>query len=411
MSVSNGPVWLYRLYAGLFLLLPWSIELSFGNWKLLTPAEPLLALAGIGLLVVAIRDRQVRFNALAPVSMLWIAWMGLSAAGSSMPVVSWKYWLVEAGQWWVFFMGILLFPSWWPRLSRLFAWSLTGVVLYTVIHHGYFHFRPNQSMLAPHPFFADHTVYSTVLVLVLWGIVVPVRGRSEPGGDGRQFAFPALIVILLLVLALFLAVSRAAWLSLILTGMTGLLIRLRVQWYAWAAVVVAAGGLFFLIQGDLEARLQRDVSTQERLNRYACAWRMVADRPFTGFGPGTFQFQFLPYQQAEDMTRISITEPIGRRGPGNYGRGGGAHSEYLQALAELGWPGLLWWLMLTFGGIWYGLDTYRKTRDATWLWIMLALLSFFLHGLVNNFLHDARVAALVWSMLALVSRAGPDNSD
>jgi len=206
-------------------------------------------------------------------------------------------------------------------------------------------------------------------------------------------------------LSLILATSRAAWLSLLLAVFTGLIFYYRKKWRWWLLFggIALCTGLFF--QEKISARLAADVSTQERLNRYACAWRMVADRPATGFGPGTFQFQYLPYQKPEEMTRISLREPVQKRGPDNYGRGGGAHSEYLQALAELGWPGFLLWLLLVVYSLGLGIWKFLKTHELHLLLLSLALLSFFLHGLVNNFLHDARVAALVWGGMALLVKS------
>ena len=167
-------------------------------------------------------------------------------------------------------------------------------------------------------------------------------------------------------------------------------------------VFLLLAGIGLAFRAQIAARLNADVSSMERLNRYSCAFRMARDRPWAGFGPGTFQFQYLPYQRTEEMTRISITEPIIRRGPHNNGRGGGAHSEYFQALTETGWPGLLGWLLLAAGSLFAGIRLYRRTGQLYWLALTLSLLSFFLHGLVNNFLHDARVAALVWGQMAVL---------
>ena len=135
----------------------------------------------------------------------------------------------------------------------------------------------------------------------------------------------------------------------------------------------------------------------ERLNRWSCALRMQQDKPLFGFGPGTFPFQYLDYQRPEEITRISVREVAPDNLPHPQGRGGGAHSEYFRALTELGWPGLLLWLGLAGIGLWAG---FKRSK-----WISLALLTFFAHGLVNDFMQDGRIAALVWGALALVFSA------
>jgi putative inorganic carbon (hco3(-)) transporter len=134
------------------------------------------------------------------------------------------------------------------------------------------------------------------------------------------------------------------------------------------------------------------VSLQERLNRYRCALRMAQDRPLWGFGPGTFQFVYHPYQRREEMTRISAERDIGKRSLDTYGRGGGAHSEYFAALAEMGLPGLL--LFLLFWVLALRVLLSRVT------WPALAVCSLLLHFVLNNFLHDVRIATLFWMALA-----------
>ncbi|MCC7507708.1 MAG: O-antigen ligase family protein [Saprospiraceae bacterium] len=391
------PVWLVRLYQVLFAFLPWSVEYSFGSWAIELPAEPLLAISGIGLLLAW---RQAGFplpkrSALHLAILLWPTWLCATAFSSSMPLVSWKYVLIAIGHLWVFGAGMTLFPGLWRKVWPCFFWSMAGVALYTIIHHGFFYqFRTDQANLAPMPFFADHTVFGASVVMAIWGAI----GLGE---RLDRYKGPA---IALLVAALLLTTSRAAVLSLLLTGYLACWFLLYRHWQKKVLLAFTATCLAALVywQPYWSAKLAGDVSSRERLNRWSCAWRMSFDRPWTGFGPGTFAFQYLPYQKPEEMTRISVVEPIVRRHPGNYGRGGGAHSEYTQALAETGWPGLALWLLVVFVALRQGAQNYFRAATSGQrrlaLFLLLGLCSFFLHGLVNNFLHDARVAALVWGM-------------
>jgi hypothetical protein len=54
-------------------------------------------------------------------------------------------------------------------------------------------------------------------------------------------------------------------------------------------------------------------------------------KPFLGFGPGTYSFQYGVYQEPEFETPITTY----------FGDNGTCHSEYLGPLAESGWLGLL----------------------------------------------------------------------
>jgi O-antigen ligase len=240
-------------------------------------------------------------------------------------------------------------------------------------------------MLAPIPFFRDHTIYAAVLVasLCLMPTTAPIEGR-------RRWLY------LLPALALVAASSRAAWLSLLgAAWLTALITKPRLR-PALLGLAFACIGTFYVMQ----SYLRTDVSSLERLNRWQCAWRMAADKPLTGFGPGTFMFEYFDYQRPEAMTRISITKPLEERGPHNYGRGGGVHSEYLQALVETGWPGAFLWLFFV---IVVFVSVFRQPIPSQHLFFGLALLTFLLHGLVNNFLHDARMALVFWGIVAAVS--------
>lgn len=406
--VEKSIKWLHRGYCALFALLPWSFEYSFGSWKMNLPEEPLTVILGLGLGWIALKNPErirsaISGNLFLPMSLIWIAWLAVSAIRSSIPVVSWKYWVVEAGHWWVFALGLSVFPFFWRKTFLFFAVSMAGVVVYALAHHATYHFRADQSLLAPMPFFPDHTMYGAVIAMVVF-----LPARLE-----RRSKYWKIYVFLLLI-GLFFSFSQGAWMSVLLAGISGLVFFFRARWplFVPLAFIAVLAGIFFREAAREKAQdfLSHDVSFRERLNRYACAFRMARDRPWTGFGPGTYQFQYMPYQHAEEMTRISITAQIAGRSPGTYGRGGGAHSEYLQALSESGWPGLVLFIALgvvAFRGL---LHNYFQEKNNDYqlviLFFMLSLMTFFLHGLLNNILHDGRVAALVWGMMAVGNSAG-----
>lgn len=387
-------------YLALFALLPWSVECSFGAWRMNLPSEPLIAVLGVGLVGFVLKTPgavRALFSRhfLLKISLAWVGWLAISTCFSTMPLVSWKYWVVEAGHWWVFAVGMAVFPSLWPQAFRLFAFSMAGMVIYTLTHHSFFHFRADQALLAPMPFFPENTLYAAVLGMVVF------RGK---GGRGE------ILLTSVFLTGLLFSFCRAAWVSVFLAGIVGLLVIFKQKRWLLAlvgglslVVVFAFGEQIF---DGAAHKIAQGVSTRERLNRYACAWRMVQERPWAGFGPGTFQFRYLPFQKPEEMTRISARAPVLERGPDTYGRGGGAHSEFFQALADTGWPGWAIWLALTVAVLWVAFKNvfWEKTEEnqRVALGLALGLLTFFLHGLVNNMLHDGRVAALVWGMVVMV---------
>ncbi|MEZ4964620.1 MAG: O-antigen ligase family protein [Saprospiraceae bacterium] len=402
------PAWLHRAYLLLFALLPWSFEYSFGTWTLDVPAEPLTAVVGIGLILPVMQSMpywRAGWKHHLPVAAgaLWLCWMAVCAACSAIPLVSWKYWFVEAGHWWVFAAGAALFPATWRAGMKLFGLSMAGMVVYTLLHHATYHFRPDQALLAPMPFFPENTLYAAVLAMIVFD--------AATARDRRRFLLPVFLT------GLFFSFSVGAWLSILLAVPVGLVFLFREKWrcflFAGAAICLALVAFRHVIFEKLAPTWRQSVSVQERLNRYSCAFRMTQVRPWTGFGPGTFQFCYFPYQRTEEMTRISLTEPIAGRSPDTFGRGGGVHSEYWQAMSETGVPGLMLFLVLAasilttvFRRAW---QAERRHDRLLALAFALGLLSFFLHGTANNFLHDGRIAALVWGMAIAAGRKSSEN--
>lgn len=394
--------WIARGYFILFALLPWSLECAFGAWKINVPSEPLIAALGIGILWFVLKNpgairASFSNNFLLKISVGWIGWLGLSACFSTMPLVSWKYWIVEAGHWWVFAVGLAMFPSVWPRALWLFAFSMAGVAVYTLIHHSYYDFRSDQALLAPMPFFPENTLYAAVLAMLLF----LVRGGSEQQNSGKTG------LTLVFLAALVFSFCRAAWLSVLVAGFVGSLLIFREKWrlIAFSGFLLLACG--FVCGEWIVEKIKSDVSSLERLNRYGAALRMAQEKPLTGFGPGTFQFQYIPFQRPEEMTRISAREPVLERSPLTYGRGGGAHSEFFQALAETGWLGLLLLTVLIITALNEGFKLVffeKNTRNqCIALALALSLLTFFIHSFANNMLHDGRIAVLFWGTLVTVS--------
>ena len=153
---------------------------------------------------------------------------------------------------------------------------------------------------------------------------------------------------------------------------------------------------------NIEQRLQSianvttDASNTERFNRWASAIRMFKEKPFFGWGPGTFQFQYAPFQISTEKTQIST----------NFGEKGNSHSEYIGPLAETGVLGLLSFLgilitsLLTAGKLVYHSPT-KKTRVFA-IAIALGLITYFVHGTLNNFLDTDKACAPFWGFIAML---------
>jgi hypothetical protein len=411
----TGPNLLSQLHAGLQGLLcltaPLSVEYPlWGDFRLSMPGEGLaLLLAPIIALRVglSVGQQSAEVRAAARDPFVWATGLSLgtlllAAFFSTLPTVSAKYLLAEGLHLWVFLLGAALLlrddPGHLKKGFLLAAAGTTVAALYVLYRHAGYGFQAEFTTITPRPFFPDDTMYSALL----WMALPTLCGWALYQRRALWWCWAALLLF-----ALWAARCRGAWLGgAAIVGLGGLLyLRTSPPILLGLALAGALAGaaLWPTVQGAL--REKGDVSLLERLNRYSCALRMAADRPLTGHGPGTYQFAYLSYQLPEERTRISVD----RAGTEQEGRGGEAHSEYLQRLADAGWPGLLgllgWIGAFFFGG---AKKIYRSNPAVfsqqnilrTTLW--LAVMGYWVHGLTNNFLHTDKVAVWVMGAMAAV---------
>ena len=385
------------------------------------PAEPLL----IGIMVLFFAkmlydgkyDKRISHHPIAIVIYCMFAWMLVTTITSEMPVVSLKF--ILSRLWFVipaFFLCAILFKK--PKNIHWFIWlyiaALCIVCVYTIIHHAQFGFDGDSAHWVMTPFYNDHTAYGAALAIYL---ILALTYVFLPGiKTSRRLIIIG--VVALLSVALLFSNCRAAWLSVIaaLAVLICVLLKIKFRWIATAVVVLV--GLFLAFQnqiidaleknnqdasGDLVENIQSitnistDASNLERINRWQSAFRLFNERPVFGWGPGTYQFVYAPYQMSKEKTIIST----------NAGDGGNAHSEYFGPLAEQGIVGSILVLILVIVTVYHGMKAYKrcKNRQAKTLVLgaTLAFISYFVHGLLNNFMDTDKLAVPVWSLAALIA--------
>jgi len=385
------------------------------------PAEPLL----MGILVLFVAkmlydghfDRRVLHHPIAIVIYCMFAWMAVTTITSEMPLVSLKF--ILARLWFVipaFFLCTVLFKN--PKNIHWFIWlyisALCIVCIYTIIHHAQFSFDGDSAHWVMTPFYNDHTAYGAALAIYL---ILSLTYVFLPGiKKSRRLIIIGVVV--LLSIALTLSNCRAAWISMIAALGVLLCVLLHIKFRWIAATIIFLVGLFFAFQnqiidaleknnqdasGDLVENIQSitnistDASNLERINRWQSAFRLFNERPIFGWGPGTYQFVYAPYQMSKEKTIIST----------NAGDGGNAHSEYFGPLAEQGIVGSLLVVVLVVVTIYCGLKTYSRCKNkkakVLSLGATIAFISYFVHGFLNNFLDTDKLAVPVWSLAALIT--------
>ena len=112
--------------------------------------------------------------------------------------------------------------------------------------------------------------------------------------------------------------------------------------------------------------------------------------------PISYQFVYAPFQLASERTIIST----------NLGDRGTAHSEYLGPLSEEGVLGLLSVLALFGYAVYLGLMLYHRSTEKEVrllsLVITLGLITYFVHGFLNNFLDTDKLSVPVWGFMAIL---------
>ena len=387
------------------------------------PSELMLATLMLLFLFKILTDRNypapIRKHSITLAVLFYLFWIFLTALTSTMPVVSFKFLLAKL--WFIipayFFFAQLLHRKISTAITFFLSYAsgLLIVVLITTYKHLAMADIRKVAYWIMSPYYNDHTAYGVVLAFFVMILAVIPFIKRLPKWQ-RIYSFLLLIPTLV---GLYLSYSRAAWLSVIVAiGMAGLLLfKIRMRTVALVSVIFI--GLFFAFKADIVNQLNRntqesasdnfgkhvqsmtnitsDASNVERLNRWIAVWGMFNEKPFLGFGPGTYQFQYAKYQKPAYRTIITT----------NAGTGGNAHSEYLGPLAESGILGTVSVLVLLFAVFGTGIHAYRKAQNQELkmllLLAVLALTTYYFHGILNNFLDTEKLAVPVFGAMAVIT--------
>jgi O-antigen ligase len=225
------------------------------------------------------------------------------------------------------------------------------------------------------------------------------------------------MVTTIFLVALVLSYTRAAWISLAVALVVYIIFALRIRFSVVLIGIISCLAFYFVYQTQITMKLEKnrqqsatdfnkhlesmsnistDASNRERLNRWQCAIRMFKERPVFGWGPGTYQFNYAPFQFAKEKTDIST----------NRGDRGNAHSEYLGPLAESGLPGLIFIVTIVFVIIYRATILYSNSQDKEirllTLGILLGLITYFVHGGLNDFLDTDKAAVPFWGFVGML---------
>jgi len=407
-----------------FALVPLSIplkELMPGlDYDMSLPTEPLLFLILLIFILKQLRDRDfdsaVSKHVVSKVLYIYLGWMAITVATSTIPIVSLKFLLVKL--WFIipfFFLLTQVFKNKQNIYKSFWFYIVPFIIVigYTLIRHSTFYFDQKSANFVMTPFFNDHTSYGALLAMYIPILVGMLADKTQK----KYVRLISLSVLGLFVIAIIFSYTRASWVGLIAAFVLWGLLKMRVKIRTLFIGVGIVLTLFIIYQSQIMMNLEQnkqdsstniqehvksisniatDASNLERINRWNCAVRMFKEKPLFGWGPGTYQFKYAPFQFSYEKTIIST----------NAGDMGNAHSEYLGPLAESGIFGLISMLAIvivfyiTSIRLYYKLNDY-KTKTLV-ISIICGMSTYFIHGFMNNFLDTDKASAPFWAFFAII---------
>lgn len=403
------------------LSLPLSELMPGLDFNMFLPTEPLL----FGILLIFVLklaangsfDRKILLHPISLAIYFSLFWMLVTSLTSTMPMVSLKFLLSRI--WFIvgfYLLTAKLFES--GRNIEKYIWlyilPLILVIFYSTYRHlGYGLWDKQAAHFVMDPFYNDHTAYGAAIAMYLPFLF----GFSFTKMYTPGVRFFVRICLGILFMGLILSYARAAWLSTIAAGGVWAIMRLRIRFKPLFITFLISLSILLVFQNQILTYLERnttessanlmdhvssmsnissDASNLERLNRWSCAIRMFKDKPVFGYGPGTYMFQYAPYQLTGDRTIIST----------NSANGGNAHSEYLGPLAESGFLGPITVLVLIIVVLYTGINAYGRTADKRLKTLVmsaiLGLITYYIHGTMNNFLDTDKLSVAFWGFTAVI---------
>lgn len=407
------------------LLTPLSLPLSEImpglSFDMFLPTEPLL----FGILLLFVMkycsegkfDREIMRHPVTITIYFSLIWILITSFTSTMPVVSLKFFLARI--WFIvgfYLLTAKLFES--TKNMEKYVWlytlPLVIVIFYTVTRlYGHGLFNKQAAHFVVRPFYNDHTSYGAVIAMYLPFLF----GFSFTNIYTPKTRIFVRIILIILIAGLILSYTRAAWVSMLAAFGVWVIMRLKIRFVPLFTTFVVLIALVLAFQTQLLMYLERndtessanlgehissisnissDASNLERINRWSSALRMFEDKPVFGFGPGTYMFKYAPYQLNANRTIIST----------NSADRGNAHSEYLGPLAESGFMGLITFLIIIIITTYTAIHAYSRTNDkrlkTLLMGALLGLITYYIHGIMNNFLDTDKLSVPFWGFTAII---------
>ena len=364
-----------------------------------------------------------------PISLMLIvglAWATVATLSAADTAIATKYMLAKV---WYIVTFYYLTGAMLQKLSdvKRFVWTifipLSISVGITIIRHAALNFSFNEVNYVMQPFFRNHVNYACTIAIFL-----PFIGLGLTWAKGGSWQQRLLIAGgLLFLLGIQLSFTRAAYGAVV--GALGyyFIVKWRLTRYVVAAAIVTIIGFVGYITSEnkyldyapkferaithqsfdnlLEATSKgEDISTMERVYRWVAGFRMVGERPLTGFGPNNFFDNYKRYTVTNFKTYVSDNTD-----------GSTVHCYYLLMAIEQGIVGAVLFFILIFYVLLRGEQIYHKARSAwqrhTTMAVLLSFVTILILILINDLIETDKIGSFFYMNLAILTNLdGEDNT-
>ena len=336
---------------------------------------------------------------------VWIpllASMGLSAAVSVQPAVSWP-WVLVVGAYlvaaWAFMVGCDTPERVEGALGAIFwgttPWVVFGMALAIARVDWFDRWGPMVIQLG----FPDHradSIFGHPNLFAGYLLLAIGAGLALGPGRWRRYGPPLAAMVACLIMT----EARSAWIGAGVMGMvllarwwrrSGAFGQVRAIWLAVVAAGVAIPPLFPAVRARFLTLFQPHYeSNQGHLLVWEGALRMIAVRPWLGWGPGTWATVYPHFRDPREFEHLTH-----------------AHSIYLGVACEQGIVTLVF-LLLFFGAVASG--GIRSGRTHPWTGriapaLGAAIVGYFTMGLFDYQLSEGRNAVLLFACAGLILAA------
>lgn len=411
------------IYFLLLFTIPLSVEVALpGGFSTDFPTE--LLIAGLMILFfcfVAVKpksfDPHFFRNPIIFILFIHYLWILFTTVYSSDAIISIKYSIAKT---WYLVTFVLLtalvirdvnvFKTafWYILIPLIFT------VIYTLIRHARYDFSFQTVNEQMQPFFRNHVNYACTLAQMIPFVILSISWYKRKS-KSRRFLIGTL---LLLLVAIYFAYTRSAWLSLLTAGVMYVAIRKKLMGWMLGAGVAAVVGFFVFMSinnnylnyepdythtiyhPELEDHListfeGEDVSSAERIYRWVAGIRMWTDNPIVGYGPGNFYNFYKPYTVTGFETYVS----------GNPEKSS-IHNYFLLMLTEQGIVGLIIFIILTLVVLIKGQQIYHQTiqqEDKRYVMaIVLCLVIIYVNTFLSDLIETDKIGSFYFICIALL---------